>query len=619
VRRTAEEQRRARIAQRKAALEVRRQAREAVKAPITPKQKLRRDEKAQRKVLAEEAYQLLPTIANTIRQQAVNNTQRHKYNHVFMDPASQDNIEIVRKELSTGVRHIYSDGSLVRMGKPQCGMAFAVVGEEQPVVQGTTKGFASSVKAEMMGLIAGIIATPPEQDVCIRLDNQAVVKQFKEIVVHRKRASVRAKLRCDYAVEWAVIARLCGERQGSIKVEWIKGHDGNKWNEKADVEAKEAQTQRGEAWQVDMAAQDDIRYAVTMAGVTLERDTRHVLKMQTTRRWHQEWRALKRTKKSVKDYKGTDWLGTLSIIHSNKPVNTFFSSQQDTRLRSHRVKKVHGMLPTMDALHARRPDLYPNDICRQCEEETEDNEHIWTCRVSRPAQSGIWTEALGLLSGWGEISARHYNKEREKKRKLGEKPPQEIVWLRPRTRDCREALIRVVNGTGLREEEEEAQEHTARDDRWMAYHLYRGLVPKALTKEWGKVFKNMPESVVQHTCRLFCRFVEREARETLWKPRCEATVEWEKENGITQRQKEKTPTERRRGVWKQIYGRTQRENECLCGRDMEEHEAGRCPGEQSDTRVADQAVIDTLLGLRHMDIMERRGNMTTKEFEVDDT
>lgn len=110
--------------------------------------------------MAEEAYQLLPTIADTIRQQAANNTQKHKYNHVFMDPASQDNIESSRKEPSTGVRQIYSDGSLVLMGKPQSGMAFTVVGEEQPVVHGITKGFASSVKAEMVGLIAGIIATP---------------------------------------------------------------------------------------------------------------------------------------------------------------------------------------------------------------------------------------------------------------------------------------------------------------------------------------------------------------------------------------------------------------------------------------------------------------------------
>ncbi|KAF9103235.1 hypothetical protein BGX30_009203, partial [Mortierella sp. GBA39] len=148
---------------------------------------------------------------------------------------------------------------------------------------------------------------------------------------------------------------------------------GDKWNEKADLAAKEAQTEKGVAWAVDAAAQDDIKYVVTMAGVQVDCDTRRLLKMQTTRRWHQDWRARKRTKRSIPDYKGTYWLAILSNIHNNKPVNTFFSSQQDTRLCSHRIKKVHGMLPTMNILHARRPDLYHDDRCRACEQETEDN------------------------------------------------------------------------------------------------------------------------------------------------------------------------------------------------------------------------------------------------------
>ncbi|KAG9072619.1 hypothetical protein KI688_000390 [Linnemannia hyalina] len=71
--------------------------------------------------------------------------------------------------------------------------------------------------------------------------------------------------------------------------------------------------------------------------------------------------------------------------------------------------------------------------------------------------------------------------------------------------------------------------------------------------------------------------------------------------------------------WQQIYGRKLREDEYLCGRAVAEHKEQRCPGEQSDTRVADQAVIDTLLGLRRMDIMERRGSMVIKELEEERT
>ncbi|KAG9064400.1 hypothetical protein KI688_003588 [Linnemannia hyalina] len=71
--------------------------------------------------------------------------------------------------------------------------------------------------------------------------------------------------------------------------------------------------------------------------------------------------------------------------------------------------------------------------------------------------------------------------------------------------------------------------------------------------------------------------------------------------------------------WKKIYGRKLREDECLCGRTVAEHREQRCPGEQGDTRVAHRAVIDTLLGLRRMDIMERKGNMVIKELEEEHT
>ncbi|OAQ28675.1 hypothetical protein K457DRAFT_1832896 [Linnemannia elongata AG-77] len=505
--------------------------------------------------LETEAYPLLLAIKERIQHHATSNTSKHSYNHIIMDEATQSAMEEQRKHTQPGVRYIYSDGSMAR-----CSMAFAV----QPVIKGTVKGFASSIKPELMELIAGIIATPQDQDVCIRLDNQKVVKMFNDIVVNRRRASVRAKLRCDYAVEWAIVAGICSERIGSATVEWVKGHRGDKWNAAADKAAKEAQAVVGKEWKVRAEDQDDLRYTAKMAGTTLEIDTRQALKMQTTRRWHQTWRSLKRHKRSIQDYDGTDWLGTLTIIHNNKPVHTFFSSQQDTRLRSHRIKKTHGMLPTMDALHARRPDLYKNDQCRQCHAMTEDKEHVWLCLESKEAHDEIWKDGLGRIDFWGAIATKHYNRERKKRRKEGETEPKEIEWVA--TSDRNEGY------TG--------------DEKWTVCHILRGLVPKALATEWAKVFKEMPKSVAEHVSRLFCKFIEKEGREKIWKPRCERTVEWEKQQ---------------------------------CGRPLAEHEEGRCPGVQNDTHAADRAVIEALLGRRRMDIMEKRGAMTVKEFETEDT
>ena len=373
-----------------------------------------------------------------------------------------------------------------------------------------------------------------------------------------------------------MVARICNERTGATTAEWVKGHSGDKWNERADVEAKDAHSHTGTEWQVDVADQDDIKYSATMAGTRLDYDTRHVLKMQTTRRWHQEWMALKRTKRANRDHRGTDWPGSLSIIHSNKPVHTFFSSQQDTRLRSHRIKKIHGMLPTMDALHARRLDLYPNDRCRLCHVETEDNDHIWTCTESREARKALWIDAMKRVDGWGLIATRHYNKEQKENSKTGKPAPRPIVWRTPRALDCGVALRRLIIWPSL----EDGKKQFTGESGWTVCHLFQGFVPKALTTKWSPVFQDPPKSIVQHVCRLFCRFVEKEGREKLWKPRYERTVECEKQQGITEKRKHnKSTTQRDQNEWQQIYGRRPQENECLCGHAIDVHEAGRCPGE----------------------------------------
>jgi len=119
------------------------------------------------------------------------------------------------------------------------------------------------------------------------------------------------------------------------------------------------------------------------------------------------------------------------------------------------------------------------------------------------------------------------------------------------------------------------------DEKWTACHILSGLVTKALATEWARVFKEMPKSIVEHVSRSLCQFIEEEGREKIWKPQCERTVKWERQHGITVRQKHKPPEDQPRSQWQQIYGRKLRENECMCGRLLEEHEAQRCPGSRT--------------------------------------
>ncbi|KAI8595809.1 hypothetical protein EDD21DRAFT_390158, partial [Dissophora ornata] len=75
-------------------------------------------------------------------------------------------------------------------------------------------------------------------------------------------------MRCNNAITWAVVARLYRERTGIATVEWVRGHAGNEWNEKADTAAKQGHLE-GDPWKVDPSAQEDFRYSAEMAGEML--------------------------------------------------------------------------------------------------------------------------------------------------------------------------------------------------------------------------------------------------------------------------------------------------------------------------------------------------------------
>ncbi|KAG0063405.1 hypothetical protein BGZ89_009890, partial [Linnemannia elongata] len=148
----------------------------------------------------------------------------------------------------------------------------------------------------------------------------------------------------------------------------------------------------------------------------------------------------------------------------------------------------------MDALHARRPDLYKNDYCRQGHGTTEDSEHVWLCPESKEAHDEIRKDGLGRIDFWGAIATKHYNRERKKRRKEGETKPKEIEWVAASVRACRAALRRIIQWPST----EDGHEGYTGDEKWTVCHILRGLVPKALATEWAKVFKEMPKSVAEH-------------------------------------------------------------------------------------------------------------------------
>jgi len=53
----------------------------------------------------------------------------------------------------------------------------------------------------------------------------------------------------------------------------------------------------------------------------------------------------------------------------------------------------------------------------------------------------------------------------------------------------------------------------------------------------------------------------------------------------------------------------------MCGYLLDDHFDGGCPGEQDDCWRADQQLLESLLGQRHLGGMEKKGKIVIKSFE----
>ncbi|KAG0372043.1 hypothetical protein BGX24_000817, partial [Mortierella sp. AD032] len=72
--------------------------------------------------------------------------------------------------------------------------------------------------------------------------------------------------------------------------------------------------------------------------------------------------------------------------------------------------------------------------------------------------------------------------------------------------------------------------------KWRVSDLLRGITPKSMLEEWSKVFRS-PKSIAKTVLHKFVGFLEAQASELIWKPRCSATIAWEQTQGISAKAK----------------------------------------------------------------------------------
>ncbi|KAG9062687.1 hypothetical protein KI688_004992 [Linnemannia hyalina] len=294
-------------------------------------------------------------------------------------------------------------------------------------------------------------------------------------------------------------------------------------NELADQAAKVAAQSGSVPVMVDLTQQTDITTFAHCYGGLVEIDLRQLLKQQSTIRHHQAWTSQRRVKMAIPDIEDVEWNSTLAYVHDRHAVFTFYSNSKDTHQRTHHIKKLHGMLPTLNSMQARKPNLYPTCVCRRCELEKEDNDHVWKCPSAAETTTEIWKEAMGKINEWGVQATNSYNaaRKREYKRAVdrGRQVPRPVPihWWPPSDADHVRGFssisgARVVHSGSLAPDRDE-------NPMWKVSDLLRGITPMSMLTEWFAVFRT-PMSIAKTVLHRFIGYLEAQASELIWTPRC---------------------------------------------------------------------------------------------------
>ena len=432
-------------------------------------------------------------------------------------------------------------------------------------------------------------------------------------MVNRKTATERERLRSPYSVWWAAVAKA-SERQGDkVSVKWVKGHAGNAGNTMADIVAKAGHTK--DAWDMNPAVHTDMKCHATFKGQLVEDDLRQVLKKQSVARTHRRWANQNRTKAMVPEWQLVEWRTTIAIVHNGSKPRSLFTSNSDCTKRAHRVKKLHGMLPTQKYMHNWRPDLYEDDYCRVCESDVEDTNHIWRCPETLTSQCEGWEETMELVTNLGKKLWKRAKDSWESDKKKAEEEGKEFKKKEPtfsnETMDNFWTMLmdffkgaRNIRAQNLLDddmEREEVADHGSLAWRqWTVIDAYHGVAPLSLKDKINTLFCTTQE-IASIMADRFIKGIEDYGRTGIWNPRCKKTVDWEKSIGVTgvsKRTRPKEPGTRAGG-----HGGS---NSNFGNFNRDRFDVTRM---KRLYRAADKDVLDAYQGKRVLNAMERTGGV----------
>ncbi len=385
---------------------------------------------------------------------------------------------------------VYTDGSLSINGnnnKTKMGYGWISLENQQIKHYGYLERWPSSTCAELTAIWTMILATPSNFSLKIKTDSQAAIDA---IITAKKINSRRKWFTINNRSLVNDIITLINKKNIDLELIKVKAHSGILGNEMADELAKRGSNSIETKIDVDSNRIGSLEFIPTWNNIPIEKKIRKFV--STSNIIHHQ--ALWQTNRDIRDFKfggSFDTKSGFQQIDNIKGFNCNSWKKHSSWIRA--IKLMNNLIPTLDILQDRYPDIITHTKCLFCNEKEESLLHLTLCN----SLDNTWYSIINK-------STKHI--EQLVKNKLNDHISTESI-----NRDLKASR----NNNGLSN---------------TLSNLIRGFIPDSMMLSWKKkgYSNNKHISIFNH----LIKSLQDHFYQDIWKLRCDKWLLWQRENNV---------------------------------------------------------------------------------------
>ena len=219
-----------------------------------------------------------------------------------------------------------------------------------------------STRPELVAILGALLTTKSKSKVIIKTDSEAAISSINRALSNR---SFKDILKAKNRAILDKIVETIDSKDLVISMCKVKAHAGVRWNEFADQLAKEA-TLLNDLWLWPISRQTHWNTVLTWNQIQIETPPRKFIVELKRKFVEGNWLLSKKNPGHDCGNLKNDLIWTFSWARFKEMSGQNCTSIRKSTSFTTRVKSFANLLPTLQKLHIRRPDLYTSPSCILC-------------------------------------------------------------------------------------------------------------------------------------------------------------------------------------------------------------------------------------------------------------